>query len=151
MAAKDAITELQEAIYGYLWTQANNFKTACAGGLHYDELPDNKTLTYPCSLYFFVSVVFDRSSCSKHVDAIIQFDFKDQTIDTNQAKISSKRLSAVMAEFDERFEDCEGSLTMTNFTAISVDNIDLGAKPPRKSVAKRWEGSRTYRIQLDRK
>lgn len=152
MATADAITELQEAIFNYLWIQTNSFKTACVGGLHYDEIPENeKNQLYPCGFYFFVSVVFDRGSCSKYVDAIIQFDFKDKAIDSNQNKVSSKRLNGVMAEFDARFNDCEQSLSMTNFTAISVDNINQQAKPARKSIANRWEGSRTFRIQLDRK
>jgi len=150
MAAVDGITELQKAIFNYLWTQNNDFKTACPGGVHYDELPRDEDLTYPCCFYFFVSAIKDRDSCSKHLDAIIQFDFKDESIDSSQNKISSTRLSGVMAEFDERFNDCEDSLIMTNFKAITVDDIDLGADPPRKSIAKRWEGRRTYRIQLDR-
>lgn len=152
MAAINDVSELQEAILNYLWTQANDFKTACVGGLHYEQFPDDKSEIHPFCFYEFISVVDNIDSCSNNFEATLRFWFKDKT-ENNDAKISSKTLSAVMSEFDKRFDGCENSLNllMTNLVAISVDKIGMQRKPPTVTVAKRWEGYRDYKITIDRK
>lgn len=152
MAAIDDVTELQDAIQNYMWTQSNDFKTACIGGLHYEQFPDNKDEVHPYCFYEFVSVIDDIDSCSNNFEATIRFWFKDK-IENNNQNISHKVLSAVMAEFDKRFDDCENSLNliMTNIEAISVDKIGKQRKPPTRTVANRWEGYRDYKISIDRK
>lgn len=151
MAAVDGLNELQKAIYAFMWTAANDFKTACSGGFYYDQFPEDKGEVHPFAFYFFTSIIDDRDSCSKSFEAHLQVTFKDRSSNSDGSKRSSEILSAVIAEFHERFLDCEDSLTMTNFTAISVDSIDKNFQPPRLTVAKRWESHRNYRIQVDRK
>ena len=152
MSAVDDITELQEAIKIHLWDQANDFKTACIGGFHYEQFEDNKDEVHPYCFYEFVSVIDDIDSCTDNFEANIRFWFKDKC-ENNGVNNSSKNLNAIMAEFDKRFDDCEASLNllMTNLVAISVDKIGKSRKPPTRTVANRWEGYRDYKISLDRK
>lgn len=140
--AIDVVQELQEAIFKYMGSDVSDFKTICAGGFFYDEYKKNEETEYPHAIYFFLPFTFDRDSCSKHSEVIVQFDFKDN-------EKSSARINSVVAEFDERFDDCENSLIMTNFKVISVDRVS--GRSPRKSIAKRWEASRDYKISIDRK
>lgn len=152
MSAIDDISELQEAILNYMWTQTNDFKTLCVGGFYDEQFPDNKTEVHPYCFYEFISIVDDIDSCDDNFEANIRFWFKDK-IENNGAAVSKKNLGAVMAEFDKRFDDCEASLNllMTNLVAISVDKIGKSRKPPTRTVANRWEGYRDYKISLDRK
>lgn len=141
MSAVDDLTELQAAIFNYMWTTDNAFKTLCLGGLHHDEVPRDKDETYPNAFYFFPSVIYDRDSCSKRFDAIVQFTFNHNDKDVT-------KINQLIAEFDDRFQDCEASLSMTNFTVISVDRINV--RPPRRSIADRFVASRDYKISIDR-
>ena len=142
MSAIDDLTELQQAIFNYMWTQSNDFKTLCVGGFHHDEYAKDKEEQYPNTQYFFVSFIYDRDSCSKYAEAIIQFRFVHNDKDVT-------KINKLIAEFDSRFSDCEDSLVLPNFKIHDVRSINV--RPPRKTVANRFEASRDYKMIINRK
>jgi hypothetical protein len=138
------LTEIKTAIYDFLYIQANAFKTALPGGLHYVENDEKKpqNIVYPYGVYSFVTGTYERDTGTKFENPIVQIDIYD-----NQS--NADRASDVGEKLDARFDDSESSITMTNYYVLGVDRIS----PPRetKTFMRRWHHSRDYKIQLQKK
>ena len=138
------ITQIKTAIYKFLATDANAFKTALTGGLYYVQHPEKSpsSITYPYAIYQFVAGSYDRDSGSLFAKPVIQIDIYD-----NQS--SADRVSDLGEKLDARLHDSEASVSMTNYNVLSIERVS----PPRETLTymARWHHSRDYLIYLHKK
>ncbi len=112
--------KLKEAIYKYLVTDTNSFKTAI-GASFYDDEPNEDDYTngipYPHCIYSLLPGELDRDSSAKYEKPVIRFTFFDDQGD-------SSRITNLAALLDARFDECESGL---NALAMNPDDEhDLG-------------------------
>ncbi len=136
------LDQLKSAVIGLVLGTTNDFNTAIAGEFYYVENPlDYDKVKYPYGVYQFVSGSVDRDTATKFDEIIMQVTIYDDNS-------SSSNVTALGNKFDALFDECEASLTLTNYIVLGVDQIS----EPRemKTLNGNWQWSKDYKIQLQR-
>lgn len=89
---------------------ANDFKTACTGGLHFESAPQNTTVPY--ATYQLITGRPEYWFGGNHEIALIQFDIYAQTNAVRQD---------LYAKLTARFDDCRP--TVTGYTSIIMERV----------------------------
>lgn len=120
MAAID-IQKLKEAIFKFLVTDTNSFKTAI-GAEFFDTINTRlaKDVVYPYCVYQFLPGQIDRDNATKYEKPVIRFSLFDDSG-------SAKDLTNLASLLDARFDECENSLgtsgTVTGMKILDVRRI----------------------------
>lgn len=144
MSAPNLLTELQQAIFLFMWTTENDFKDLCLGGFHHNNVPKNSgaAIKYPFVAYYLLSQNSTEDTKDKYSLVRLQFKLVDE-------QDSVLRINSVIAELVNRFSDCESSLLLTNYITYSVNAEPI--RPPFKNDSGNWEANVDFLVQLQLK
>jgi hypothetical protein len=123
---------------------ANDFKTALTGGLWFEEnTNDPAEVVYPYAVYSFYPGDADYDSADKWYDPIYVLTiYESGESDPLTLLTHGKKLN-------DRLVDSEASLTMDNYTMLSVDL--LNTPQPDRTVDREWSLETRFRLRIEKK
>lgn len=134
------IDQLKLAIITRMLGSTNSFKTVIANRFYYVENPeDDDAVVFPYGLFQIVSGNEDEDTATKFPTPIVQVTFYSD-------ELSSATLTILGNSFDARFNECQSSLSLTDYITLRVKGI--GVPRETKTLDGNWQWSRDYEIQL---
>lgn len=135
---------LKKAIYKFLVTDANDFKTAI--GTHFYDTQNTKKaedVVYPYGVYQLLPGKIDKDNATRYEKPVIRFSLFDDGE-------SAENVTNLASLLDARFNDCESSLVgITGVTVLSVDRITSLSNIIKTGLGN-WQMVFDYEIHIQR-